>query len=87
VVEVGDVVVVVEQSGSVVVVVLVVASVAASTSSCWAIAKPAVTMAGVAGAAPSPEMSLWPAVPRTKRMNWANAVALSAGRPFVGTTK
>jgi hypothetical protein len=91
VVEVAAVVAVVEAVVLVVVVVLaaVAAAVdaAASSSTAWAILSPAATIAWVAGAAPKLETSAWPVGPRTNLMNWANAVALSAGRPFKGTTR
>jgi hypothetical protein len=55
--------------------------------SCAATFSPAVTMVEVAGAAPRSLISDCPVGPRTKRMNCASWVALSAGRPFVGTTR
>jgi hypothetical protein len=85
------VVVVVEEELELVEVVVVVVdddvTVTASASSSEATFNPAVTSAGVAGAAPRILMSDCPVGPRTNRMNWASLMAFAEARLVVGTTR
>jgi hypothetical protein len=73
----------VDDAEVVAVVVVVVASAATSSATL----SPALTMAGVTGAAPMDWTSACPVDPRTNLMNAARAVALAGASPDVGTTR
>ncbi len=59
----------------------------AESATSFATPIPAVTIAGVAGAAPRPVTSLWPFAPSTNRINAARANALEAESPEVGAIR